>query len=58
MVQISGSISTLVGLTGVLHQMLFSLVVLLSATYLICAIILSAASAFAYRTLLSEGAEP
>ena len=51
-VQITESINSLVALASALHQMLFSLVMLLSATYLICTIILSAAAAFAYRALV------
>ncbi|MGN6147856.1 MAG: hypothetical protein ACTHPD_04895 [Rhizomicrobium sp.] len=51
-VQITESINSLVALASALHQMLFSLVMLLSATYLICTVILSAAAAFAYRALL------
>jgi hypothetical protein len=51
-VQITESINSLVALASALHQMLFSLVMLLSATYLICTIILSAAAAFAYRALI------
>lgn len=51
-VQITESINSLVALASALHRMLFSLVMLLSATYLICTIILSAAAAFAYRALV------
>lgn len=57
MVQISGSISTLVDLTSALHQTLFRLVALLSVTYLVCVTVLSAAAAFAYRALLAADAE-
>lgn len=53
LVRFSGSIHTLVDLTNALHQMLFRLVVLLSITYVICAVVLSAAAAFAYRSLLA-----
>src|SRR6185503_3358653 len=57
MVHLSGSIHTLAELTGALHQMLFRLVLLLSLTYVICAVALSAATAFAYRTLLAGTAD-
>ena len=53
LVRFSGSIHTLVDLTSALNQMLFRLVALLSMTYVICAVVLSAAAAFAYRSLLA-----
>ena len=56
-VHFSGSIHTLVDLTSALHQMLFRLVALLSVTYVMCAVALSAAAAFAYRALLPGTAE-
>jgi hypothetical protein len=54
MVQIVGTIDSLVALASALNQMLLSLVVLSSATYVIFTIPLSAAAAFAYRELVSR----
>ncbi|MBS0274812.1 MAG: hypothetical protein JSR55_10520 [Proteobacteria bacterium] len=54
MVQIVGTVDSLVALAGALHQMLLSLVVLSSATYVVFTIPLSAAAAFAYRDLTSR----
>jgi hypothetical protein len=52
-IHIVGAINSLAALAGALHQMLVSLVLLLSASYVVCAIAISAASAFAYRALLN-----
>lgn len=54
MVQIVGTIDSLVALASALHQMLLSLVVLSSATYVVFTIPLSAAAAFAYRELTAR----
>lgn len=46
------SVRTLTDVAGALHSMLVTLVVLISVTYLVCAVPLSAAAAFAYRDLV------
>ena len=56
LIAIPQSVRTLTDVAGVLHSMLITLVVLISITYLFCAIPLSAAAAFAYRDLVRAGA--
>ena len=58
LIAVPTTVRTLMDLAGALHQMLASLVILLSLTYLISAVLLSSAAAFAYRSLVDENLPP